>query len=176
MDVVSLLVDEHKTIQKALKSIKLFSEKLSQFEGVRALFIANLLDLFRTYVDRCHHGKEEAIFFKRLETKPLLKEEKQLLKELLDEHTLARSYVKELDQIKDTKDEKRLCELLEKMRTLYELHIYKENAQFFIPAFAYFSDAEKKAMLEECFAVDRRMVHERYQSVVHDLASFLHVP
>ncbi|PKN45264.1 MAG: cation-binding protein, partial [Deltaproteobacteria bacterium HGW-Deltaproteobacteria-16] len=41
---------------------------------------------------------------------------------------------------------------------------------FFPASRAYFSEAEDQAMLDEFWAFDRKMIHEKYKAVVEKLA------
>jgi hemerythrin-like domain-containing protein len=51
----------------------------------------------------------------------------------------------------------------------YPKHIEKEDKVFFPASRAYFSDEEDQAMLAEFLEFDRKMIHEKYQSVVETL-------
>jgi hemerythrin-like domain-containing protein len=48
----------------------------------------------------------------------------------------------------------------------YPGHIEKEDRRFFIPCMAYFSSREQDDMLEAFREFDRRLIHEKYRSVV----------
>ncbi|NLF01320.1 MAG: cation-binding protein, partial [Anaerolineales bacterium] len=45
-------------------------------------------------------------------------------------------------------------------------HITKEDKVFFPAAMRYFTREEQDAMLEEMWAFDRAMIHEKYRAVV----------
>ena len=55
-----------------------------------------MVDFFRTYADKCHHGKEEDILFRLLAGKPLSPSHKKVLDELMVEHGYAREAVGKL--------------------------------------------------------------------------------
>jgi hemerythrin-like domain-containing protein len=49
---------------------------------------------------------------------------------------------------------------------LYPAHIEKEDKIFFRAAMKYLTRAEQDTMIEEMWEFDRRMIHEKYKSVV----------
>jgi hemerythrin-like domain-containing protein len=65
-----------------------------------------------------------------------------------------------------------LADIADKLRThaeFYPKHIEKEDKVFFPASRAYFTDEEDQAMLAEFWEFDRRMIHEKYRSVVEVL-------
>jgi hemerythrin-like domain-containing protein len=64
-----------------------------------------------------------------------------------------------------------LAEVTACLKTLvdfYPIHIKKEDAEFFPASRVYFSDEEDQAMLDEFWEFDRKMIHEKYASVVKE--------
>jgi hemerythrin-like domain-containing protein len=62
------------------------------------------------------------------------------------------------------------------LRTLVEFyprHIEKEDKIFFPASRAYFTLEEDQAMLAEFWELDRKMIHEKYKSVVEGLKQVL---
>ena len=59
------------------------------------------VDFFRTYADRCHHGKEEDILFRDLAKKRLSPEHKKIMDELIHEHRFGRETVGKLVSAKE---------------------------------------------------------------------------
>ena len=51
----------------------------------------------------------------------------------------------------------------------YPKHIEKEDQPFFPASRAYFTDEEDPAMLAELGEFDRKMLHEKYKTVVTEL-------
>jgi len=49
---------------------------------------------------------------------------------------------------------------------LYPKHIEKEDKRFFLPVMSYFTREEKDSMLQEGFAFDQNLIHEKYKEVV----------
>lgn len=152
---VAILIEEHKIIMRMVDVLKNAKGRYSP------AFIEKTVDFFRTYAEKCHHGKEENILFRRLEKKELLPVDKKILQELIEEHKMARELVQEFAESKTGAGDK--------IVSLYERHIEKENRKFFLPAFNYFSHEEKEDILKEFMENDRKMIHEKYAKVVDEI-------
>ena len=94
---------------------------------------------------------------------------------LIEEHVFGRQITKALvdaNRRYRNGEEMALADIADKLQTLaefYPKHIEKEDKVFFPAARAYFSDSEDQAMLSEFWEFDRRMIHEKYESVVAEL-------
>jgi len=95
--------------------------------------------------------------------------------ELIEEHVFGRQTTKALIDACScyrNGDEKALADIADKLQTLvafYPKHIEKEDKVFFPAARAYLIDSEVKAMLAEFWEFDRKMIHEKYESLVEGL-------
>jgi hemerythrin-like domain-containing protein len=169
------LMIEHRLIERMLAKIQ---DKLAQAEQTRTidpLFVDVAVDFIRTYADRTHHGKEEDILFRELNNKGLSDVDRKVMDELIEEHIFGRSTTKalvEANTLYRNGDPSALEDIASCLRTLVEFyprHIEKEDNIFFPASRAYFSEAEDQAMLAEFLDFDRKMIHEKYKSVVDDL-------
>ncbi|MEI6241954.1 MAG: hemerythrin domain-containing protein [Chlamydiota bacterium] len=167
---LSFLIHEHILIEKALALFDdLLHTSVTQVE-----VLDRLVDFFRTYADRCHHGKEENILFTQSREKTLTPELKKLLEDLEFDHKKGRSLVTLIDDTNQffkkgdftLKDHciKNIKELL----SLYFRHIEKENTIFFPGILPYFSASELEKMYDAFENFDQKMIHERYQKIVDD--------
>jgi len=168
MNPVKILIEEHTTIEKMIEFLTFLylnpkKIKLAAFDMI--------IDFLSTYVDKCHHGKEEKILFQRLKNKNLSKEDENLMNELIEEHKLGRKLVSELIKNITSKDLMKIKETLLKITTLYTLHIEKENKRFFYPAFNYFTEQEREKILQEFILVDEDLIHQKYLQIVEELLS-----
>ncbi len=168
MEPMKILVDEHVIILKVLKVTKTFMDNFKKANPSAEAFLNTLIDFFRVYADQTHHGKEEGIFFKKLKDKPLKDSEKKILSELYQEHTQARNLVAALE-----KEINSPLSRLKEISELYHRHIMKENTQFFLPTFAYFSKEEKAKMILDFFESDQKVLHELYQNSDQKLSSLI---
>lgn len=98
------------------------------------------------------------------------------MEELIEEHRTGRKTVKALLAAKERYkigEKKAVLDIIRHLKTLIEFypkHIEKEDRHFFLPCMEYFSNKEKKEMLEESFQFDRRMIHEHYEKVLDELS------
>ena len=169
------LMIEHRLIERMLSVIR---DVLGQIESTRKVdpvFIDTAVDFIRTYADRTHHGKEEDILFRNLDKLPLSAEDRRVMKELIEEHVFGRQTTGALVEANTryrNGEESALADIVKNLQTLIEFypkHIEKEDKVFFPAARAYFTDEEDQAMLTEFWEFDRKMIHEKYRSLVEQL-------
>jgi hemerythrin-like domain-containing protein len=169
---------EHRLIERMISVIK---DALLQIEATHrtdSVFIDIAVDFIRIYADRTHHGKEEDILFRELRElskRSLSAEDKNVMEELIEEHIFGRQTTKALVEANTryrNGDESALADIASKLQTLVEFypkHIEKEDKIFFPASRVYFTDQEDQAMLAEFWEFDRKMIHEKYKSVVEGL-------
>ncbi len=166
------LMIEHRLIERMLSVIKGVLAKIKLKHKIDPVFVDIAVDFIRVYADRTHHGKEEDILFRELNNKPLTAEDRRVMKELIEEHLLGRQTTKALVDANTryrNGDESALTDIATKLQILtefYPKHIEKEDKLFFPSSRNYFTDEEDQAMLAEFFEFDRKMIHEKYKSVV----------
>jgi len=166
---------EHRLIERMLSFIQDTLVRIQSTHKVDPVFIDTAVDLIRMYADRTHHGKEEDILFRDLSRRPLSAEDHRVMKELIDEHVFGRQTTQSLVEANTRYrkgDESALADIAGQLRTLVEFypkHIEKEDKVFFPASRAYFTDGEDQAMLAEFWEFDRKMIHEKYKSLVAEL-------
>ncbi len=167
---VGPLMREHRLIEQMIGLLSAQIHLSEQTGRVDPQFIDAAVDFIRTYADRLHHGKEEGILFRDLESKPLIAEHRRIMVQLVEEHRYARSVVGELVAARTAYgaggDLAPVVENMRRLVTFYPRHIALEDKGFFLPVMKYFDAAEQKRMLEEFRTVDEQMIHEKYRSVV----------
>jgi hemerythrin-like domain-containing protein len=179
MQPIGPLMIEHRLIERLLHLMQQEFQRIRdniavdpEFAFVDPVFLDTAVDFIRTYADRCHHGKEENILFQAVAEKDLTPEHRQLMAELIREHAWAREATSHLVQAKEgylLEKPGALADLmlhLEELLEFYPRHIDKEDKHFFIPCMAYFSEAEKTALLARMHEFDRQLFHEKYLGVV----------
>ena len=65
------LMREHRLIERMVSLMKDQCDLIESSGNADPVFIETAVDFFRTYADKCHHGKEEEILFRDLAAKPL---------------------------------------------------------------------------------------------------------
>jgi hemerythrin-like domain-containing protein len=166
------LMIEHRLIERMLSVVKGVLSRIESEHEVDPVFVDTAVDFIRTYADRTHHGKEEDILFRKLNDKPLADEDRRVMQELIEEHLFGRKTTKALVEANAryrNGDQNALAGIADKLQTLVEFypkHIEKEDKLFFPSSRNYFSEEEDQAMLAEFWEFDRKMIHEKYKSVV----------
>ena len=169
------LMIEHRLIERMISIIQDVLAQIESTQKVDPVFVDTAVDFIRTYADRTHHGKEEDILFRDLSKRALSAKDQQVMKELIEDHVFARQTTKALVEANTryrNGDKSALADIADKLRThaqFYPKHIEKEDKVFFPASRAYFTDEEDQAMLAEFWEFDRRMIHEKYRSVVEEL-------
>ena len=182
MQPVGPLMIEHRLIERLIalmqRELTRMKDNIAverEFAFVDPVFIDTAVDFMRTYADRCHHGKEEDILFAALAQKDLTPEHRQTMAELLEDHVWGRKTTASLVEAKNDYLLERTGALddlllhLEELVMFYPRHIEKEDKHFFIPCMQYFSEAEQAELLERMAEFDRRLIHEKYQSIVEGI-------
>ena len=169
------LMIEHRLIERMILLIKDALLQIENTHKVDPVFVDISVDFIRIYADRTHHGKEEDILFRKLSNRPMSTDDQRVMKELIEEHIFGRQTTKSLVEANTryrNGDESALADIASSLQTLvdfYPKHIEKEDKIFFPAYMAYFSDKEDQALLAEFREFDRRMIHEKYKTVVEGL-------
>jgi hemerythrin-like domain-containing protein len=169
------LMIEHRLIERMLKLVNKVLIKIEKQETVDPVFVDTVVDFIRTYADLTHHGKEEDILFRELKKKNMSDDNRRIMNELIEEHIFGRKITKELIEANDRYrrgDNSALSIITAKLGTLVEFypkHIEKEDKVFFPSSRAYLSKEEEQTMLKEFWEFDRKMIHEKYETLVQEL-------
>jgi hemerythrin-like domain-containing protein len=169
------LMIEHRLIERMLLVVKNVLTEIESKQKVDPVFVDIAVDFIRVYADRTHHGKEEDILFRELNKKSLSAGDRKVMKELIEEHVFGRQTTKSLVEANTryrNGDETALFDVARNLQTLitfYPKHIEKEDKMFFPSSRDYFTDEEDQKMLAEFGEFDRKMIHEKYKSLVEGL-------
>jgi len=169
------LMIEHRLIERMIAILRIEAHGLGESRTANPVLLDSAVDFIRTYADRTHHGKEEDILFRDLAEKEMSSEDREVMEDLVNEHVYARETVRRLVEAKERylAGERGAIEViveqLEALVRLYPAHIAKEDKVFFPAAMKYLTRAEQDAMIDEMWAFDRGMIHEKYKSVVEHL-------
>jgi hemerythrin-like domain-containing protein len=169
------LMIEHRLIERMIAVIRNVLGQIESTGKVDPVFVDTAVDFIRTYADRTHHGKEEDILFRDLGKRNLSTEDQRIMHELIEEHIFGRQTTKALVEANTryrNGDESALADIIWNLHTLvgfYPKHIEKEDKVFFPASKSYFTNEEDQAMLAEFWEFDRKMIHEKYRSLVERL-------
>ncbi|MGE5623751.1 MAG: hemerythrin domain-containing protein [Methanocella sp.] len=172
------LKHEHRVIEKMLDVVEATAGRLQSGRVVDAEIFAQAADFFRSFADRCHHGKEERHLFTKLVEKGLPRESGPIAV-MLAEHDQGRAHVRTLAEAAarlEAGDQTATAGLLRHALAYVELlraHIQKEDRILFPLADRVLSEAEQEALAETFDRVEAEEmgegVHERYHHLVHEL-------
>lgn len=166
------LMIEHRLIEQMIAIINRALTQIEKEGKADPVFVDTAVDFIRTYADRTHHGKEEDILFRELKKRELSEEDRRLMNELIEDHLLGRKITRNIIEANAryrNGDKQALPEIVSNLRSLtnfYPKHIEKEDKVFFPAVRRYFSEQEDQTMLDEFWAFDRKMIHEKYMAVV----------
>lgn len=181
MKSVEVLMNEHRVIEHGLAVLEAVTERIEQGETVPAERVAELLDFFRVFADKCHHGKEEGVLFPELEARGIPKEGGPI-GVMLFEHDEGRTLQQQMRQaLSDLTNEANRQQFTSAARNYIALlrqHIWKEDNVLFKMAEQVLTGRDDEQLTERFDRHEREHigegVHERYHHLVHELeAEFL---
>lgn len=166
---------EHRRIERMISVMGKGLRRIQDEKKADPAKIDVFVDFIRVYADRCHHGKEEGILFRDLVKKDISEDHRKIMEELISEHQWGRRTTAQLVDANrsyaggDKKSISVIMDCLKALTDFYPKHIEKEDRRFFIPVMDYFSSEEKNTMLEEGYAFDRKLIHEKYEEIVSQM-------
>ena len=176
LPIASLMI-EHKEIERLIILMQKEGNRIKEDKLTDIDFIDDCIDFIKTYAERCHHGKEDGILFKGLEKKELAAEHLKVLKQLAKEHKYTRDITSNLVAARNNYSESEddaskqifafeIHEYIEEFIDFYPKHIIKEEKDFFPLCMDYFTDTEKKEMVDKFWEFDRKLIHEKYRKML----------
>ena len=173
-----ILRHEHDAILKMISATEEVARRLDRGERVRPEILGNLLEFFRLFADRCHHGKEEALLFPLLESKGLPRQGGPIGVMLL-EHDEGRGFIKQMVEAAEaykTVPESagpRWAEPARNYSALLRAHIDKENNILFRIAEQILTPDEQARLAEDFEKVEVEKMgagtHERLHAMMDQL-------
>lgn len=170
-----LLLAEHDLIRRVLAILERESEWIGEGRDVDPVFIDRMVDFIYTYAERVHHGKEEEVLFRELDSKPLSPEHRQMMERLVREHVEMRHLADDLvaagEKYAEADGEalQRVEDTIGYLSDLYPDHFQIEEETFFPAAQSYLEESEEAVILEAMRSHDRAMIHEKYGMLVEGL-------
>lgn len=178
----AILRKEHDAILRMLDATDKVAEQLENKKRVAAETLNGLLEFFRTFADRCHHGKEEDLLFPLLEKKGVAREGGPI-GVMLTEHDQGRAFVRQMVEAVepyqggDAEAGKRWSEAARGYVNLLHQHIDKENNVLFMMAESVLTDDEQtelaaafeKAELEKMGAGTHERLHAQMEKLLTEI-------
>jgi hemerythrin-like domain-containing protein len=160
-----ILRNEHDVILRGLDILESCSEKLEAGEKVSPDTLDSLIEFFRLYADKTHHGKEEALLFPAMIEKGFSRESGPIHC-MLSEHEQNRALTRQMIQASaeyragDKAAAERFTNSARDYIYVLRQHIQKENMVLFNMAEEVLGPAEEPMMLAKFQHVDQDEIGE----------------
>lgn len=174
------LRNEHEGVKVALAVLDHFSKEIEAERAVNIDDIEQLVDFLKTFVDRCHHGKEEDLLFPALEKAGIPKENGPIGVMLAD-HAQGREYIRMMNESipglreADPESQSQFASAARGYSCLLHNHIVKENEVLFIMAEQNLTPQVHEELARGFDQIEQERigpgVHERYHALLDRLSN-----
>lgn len=174
MRATDQLRNEHDAILSMLAILERVCVSLQSKEKVDASHLEEMIDFFRVFADKCHHGKEEAHLFPAMEEAGVPRYGGPL-GVMLEEHDAGRGYVRAMsDGVQkyasgDVAGAAQFASSARRYVDLLRRHIDKENSILFPLADRSVAPQKQDELLKEFDRVEREVVGEGKHEEFHRL-------
>ncbi|MCK6445087.1 MAG: hemerythrin domain-containing protein [Planctomycetes bacterium] len=177
---IDVLSGEHRVIEVVLDAVERIAESARKTRKLDVESAQSALKFIRNFADRCHHGKEEELFFKKLHERGMPRGVGPVAV-MLDEHEIGRRLVRDMGQAVEacergdadavTKFADRASEYVELLRD----HIAKEDGVLFPMGDAMLRDEDRAALFESFAKFEvadmGAGVHQEMEAIATSLAA-----
>jgi hemerythrin-like domain-containing protein len=162
-----ILRKEHDAISRMLDAADRAGDRLQRKQPIRPELLEGMAEFFELFLDKCHHGKEEELFFPALAKKGMPVEGGPI-GVMLGEHTQGRTLAGQMKQLAaryKSGDADAGAAAARQYADLLREHILKENTVLFPMAEGLLSPSEGEALAEKFEQLEEekmgRGTHER---------------
>jgi hemerythrin-like domain-containing protein len=185
MKATNILQEEHRVILRVLQCLSAAAKQAEKESRLDVESIRKMLEFFRGFADRCHHGKEEVLFF------PVAHQRgvgcaPASFDSLRAEHETGRGHVRAMEanlEAAGRGDGQAAARFLLHARDYVRLltdHIGKEDHCLFPTADTLLSTADQEALVTAFEEMEQQEMgagtHERFQALANELSAQWHVP
>ncbi len=171
MKPTEILKHEHRVIEKMISVLDAFCKNVEKGDFKRE-DAQKIVDFFKTFADKCHHGKEENMLFPEMEKAGVPKEGGPI-GVMLFEHKQGRNFIKGMDSGIKENNAKSFLENARNYINLLKEHIYKEDNILFNIAEAHLTSKVQENLIERFEKFENEVigkeVHEKYHELVHQM-------
>lgn len=147
MHPTEILSAEHRVIEQVLDCLERMAEHARQEGHLEVERTGIALEFLGTFVDTCHHGKEEERLFPMLEARGLPRHAGPLAV-MLDDHEAGREYLRQLSQARDAGDVEGFARAASGYVRRMREHIGKEDGVLFPMAESMLDSAARRTLHE----------------------------
>jgi len=185
MKATDVMKEEHRVIKLVLQCLSRVTAQVEKGGTLDRDSAGKMIEFFREFADRCHHGKEEAQFF------PLARQRgvgcaPGNIDVLLAEHEEGRSHIRAMDESLavaekgDSQAQNRFCQHARQYVGLLTEHIRKEDDCLFPTADMLLTEEDQRALVSAFAQVEHEEmgegVHERLHALADELCGKWQVP
>jgi len=185
MKATDVMREEHRVIKRVLLCLTAAADPAEKGDMLDAESIRKMIEFFRGFADRCHHGKEEAQFF------PLARQRGVTcapgnIDLLLAEHEQGRSHVRAMAESLiaaekgDSQAKVRFCQNARQYVGLLTEHIRKEDDCLFPTADKALTATDQEALVCAFEQIEGEEMgegaHERLHALADELCAKWQVP
>jgi len=173
-DCVADLRAEHRGVLQMLDILDAMQERFDENEPVPPEDLQAALDFLRTFVDQCHHEKEEGLLFPAM-TSAAMTGTADLVTELEQEHVMGREYVgriaEEIDSYSrgDQALGYQIARDLHGYAELLRRHIALEEDVLYPQALEQLPEYTQERLVEGYDRVEREVVGEGRHEAFHEM-------
>ena len=171
MKPTDILKNEHRLIEKMLNVLEKFCEKVKE-DKYNMDDAFKIIDFFKNFADKCHHGKEEDMLFPELE-KAGIPREGGPVGVMLIEHTEGRNFIKGMESALKEKNPEKFEKNAKGYIVLLRNHIFKEDNILFNMADIHIDENKQAELLERFEKFEKEIIgegiHEKYHNLVHEM-------
>lgn len=173
MKAIDSFIKDHQLIFRMLKHVEDYIQKIKAENRVNPAIIDIIIDFFKAFTHRHHHGKEENILFKGLHNKNLENYE-SLIEKMIHEHHMLKTCIGNLVKHRKeyvTGNNKALFDIINELETLikfYPKHLKVEDGELFPNFPDFFTAEEQEKINKEVEEYDQNMFYERYMIIVQN--------
>ena len=169
------LMNEHRVIERMLVVVSRAADRLNEGREVGSEVFVGAADFFKNFADRCHHGKEEKLLFKKMMERGVSGEVGPIAV-MLREHEDGRAHVRKIAELSARKlDERSRTELIKHAKAYVDLlgqHIQKEDNILYPMANQILTSEDQKELEKGFDEVEEKImgpgVHERYHHMIEE--------
>ena len=177
MKAIEQLKNEHEGIKMIFRVLRKMCESLKFGQTLDTDHFEGILEFFRIFVDKCHHGKEEDLLFPAMVQAGIPKQGP--IEVMLSEHTAGRSHIKAIGQAfaefksGNTAISAALAHECEQYISLMLDHIYKENNILYPMGENRFSKVIDEKLYQDFETLEAERIgkgkHEAFHEMIHRL-------
>lgn len=167
------LRNEHEGILFGLQLLEEMVFRLKDHEMVEIVDFKDMVNFFKLFSDKCHHGKEEGLYFPSLE-KAGVKKEGGPIGQMLLEHAEGRKYIAQMADILEHEfSAGKFTEAASDYIQLLRAHIEKENSILFVMGDQKIPEAEQAEMLEAFESFEEEVMGAGTHEKLHKMLDHL---